>query len=226
MEPFDLLETILFVPNEGFFLLPLHLARLERSAHTLGFPAPNENQIEDQLKSQVPNDDGPQRVRLLYNQQGNTTIEYTRLPTINTLDRLTQTINDQTPLKVALDTQPTETGVFVQHKTTQRSMYNAARERVTGVFDVVLWNKDHQVTETSIANLAIGTRTSEGRYTWKTPSLDCGLLSGVFRQHLLDLGNMVESKITTDDLILAQKNDDLIVCFNSVRKIYRVCLVL
>jgi hypothetical protein len=35
-----------------------------------------------------------------------------------------------------------------------------------------------------------------------------GLLSGVFRQHLLDLGNMVESKITTDDLILAQKVDN------------------
>ncbi|SAL99159.1 hypothetical protein [Absidia glauca] len=214
MESFDLLETILFVPSEGFYLLDLHLSRLERSALAFGYPAPNKPHIQDQLMQKVPCD-GPQRVRLLYSEKGVTTIEHTALPPVLAIDRLDNiaAIKAQTPLLVAMDTEPTIDSVFLRHKTTQRILYTAARERMKdGVFDVVLWNNDHQVTETSIANLAVGSRMSDGGYMWKTPSLDCG--------------NMVESKITTDDLILAQKNGDLIVCFNSVRKIYRVHLVL
>jgi branched-subunit amino acid aminotransferase/4-amino-4-deoxychorismate lyase len=75
-----------------------------------------------------------------------------------------------------MDTEPTIDSVFLRHKTTQRALYTAARERMKdGVFDVVLWNNDHQVTETSIANLAIGSRMSDGGYMWKTPSLVCGI---------------------------------------------------
>ncbi|CAO3599822.1 unnamed protein product [Absidia cylindrospora] len=219
----------------GFYLLDLHLARLTRSAKDFDYPEPNGAHIKDQLMTQVPLENA-QRVRLLYNIHGNTTIEYTTLAiesinSINTLnDQTTLKLNTQPPLKIVLDTQSTLTAdqPTIQHKTTHRQVYTAARERThagtSDAFDVVLWNTHHQITETSIANIAIGKRTQQGNYIWKTPSLDCGLLPGVFRQHLLDQGKMVESKITTDDLIKAQQNGDTIICFNSVRKIYKVYL--
>ncbi|ORZ24616.1 aminotransferase, partial [Absidia repens] len=234
-EPLYLLETILYDPNEGFYLLDLHLARLTRSAKDFQYPEPNGTCIKDLLLAQVPLEN-PQRVRLLYDIHGNTTIEYTTLPiesinSINTLDdQTTLKLNTQSPLKIVLDTQATLTvgQLTIQHKTTHRRVYTAARERThagtSDVFDVVLWNTNNQITETSIANIAIGKRSQQGNYIWKTPSLDCGLLPGVFRRYLLDQGKMVESKITTDDLIKAQQDGDTIICFNSVRKIYKVYL--
>ncbi|KAI9495062.1 aminotransferase [Zychaea mexicana] len=111
------------------------------------------------------------------------------------------------------------------HKTTLRNVYNDARTRAgcgQKTFDVVLWNKQRQITETSIANIAIQTEGDR----WITPSLQCGLLPGVFRDKLFSSDeNIVEGVISVDDLINAQKSGYPIVCFNSVRKAYRVQLV-
>ncbi|KAI9303689.1 aminotransferase [Cunninghamella echinulata] len=219
MESFSLLETILYDPTEGFYLLEGHLKRLTKATEEFkSFPKPNIETITQQLNANLS--DTPQRVRLLYNSEGKIKIEYTPLLTINSIDTLDQVTHDMQPiLKVALDTQPTDTKTkFVLHKTTHRSIYNDARERVhagannnnDSIFDVILWNKNHQVTETSISNIAIGTMTHDGTFEWKTPSLDCGLLPGVFRQHLLNKGQLIESKITTDDLIKSQETGDLI----------------
>jgi hypothetical protein len=81
-EPLKLLETILYIPNQGkndqqvtcmvlywyfefffigFYLLDSHLARLERSANDLNYPQPNKTSIKDQLVAQVPSNE-PQRV--------------------------------------------------------------------------------------------------------------------------------------------------------------------
>ncbi|KAI8098484.1 aminotransferase [Halteromyces radiatus] len=238
-QPFNLLETILFTPKEGFYLLDLHLKRLIQSAKELDFVKPNKQHISNLLLSNIPSN-GPQRVRLLYDKQGHTTLEHTPLSwesvnkTVDSLKMLedTKILNELPTLKVTLDIQPTDTNIhqqFIRNKTTERSIYTAARERVhvgsNDIFDVILWNIDKQITETSIANIAVGTKMKDQHgYAWKTPILDCGLLSGVFRQHLLDQDEMVEGKITIDDLIKAQQNNDIIVCFNSVRKIYRVYL--
>src|ERR1700753_2018281 len=40
LEPFSLIEPLRYEPEAGFIRLRLHLARLERSARRLGFPAP------------------------------------------------------------------------------------------------------------------------------------------------------------------------------------------
>ncbi|CAO3641576.1 unnamed protein product [Cunninghamella blakesleeana] len=232
MEKFALLETILYDPEEGYYLLDGHLKRLTKATEEFKeFPKPDISSIIQQLEINKPN--APQRVRLLYDVEGKLKIEFTPLLSINSISTLNQIQthpqNEENILKVKLDTQPTETKTkFVSHKTTHRTIYNEARERVhagTDIFDVILWNKDHQVTETSISNIAIGTMTLHGTIQWKTPSLECGLLPGVFRQQLLDHGQLIECKITTDDLIMAQENDDLIICFNSVRKIYKVRLI-
>lgn len=49
--------------------------------------------------------------------------------------------------------------------------------------DAILWNEWGEVTESTIANLAV--EREEGH--WITPPLTSGLLAGVMRAHLLDL---------------------------------------
>ncbi|ORX54557.1 D-aminoacid aminotransferase-like PLP-dependent enzyme [Hesseltinella vesiculosa] len=228
MVAFQLLETILYNPQDGFYLLDHHLDRLGRSAHHFDFAAPDRAMIREQLDAQVPLD-SPQRVRLLYDPQGGVSIEHSPLPDTTARDNLFG-IENLEALKIKLDTTPTDThDVFLQHKTTNRRAHDLARERTQvghgEIFDVVLWNKLHQVTETSIANIAIRCQDTHGKAVWLTPSAQCGLLPGTFRQHLLDQGIIVEAEISTDDLIRAQQRGDLMICFNSVRKVYRVVLV-
>ncbi|KAL0572294.1 hypothetical protein ABG067_009277, partial [Albugo candida] len=52
-------------------------------------------------------------------------------------------------------------------------------------FDVILWNSNREITETSITNLAIRF-IEDDKPIWKTPKVSCGLLPGVFRAHLLE----------------------------------------
>jgi branched-subunit amino acid aminotransferase/4-amino-4-deoxychorismate lyase len=94
-------------------------------------------------------------------------------------------------LNVILDTKPLQDpdqDPFIVHKTTFRDIYNAARERTAcewhptqdQPFDVVLWNNKEQVTETSIANIAV--RVPEnGNLVWKTPKVECGMLNKRFK---------------------------------------------
>lgn len=130
-----------------------------------------------------------------------------------------------------LDLQPlacSTTDPFLRNKTTRRDVYNEARQRVgggteKGPFDVILWNKDRQVTESSIANIAIQSLGENGQPVWRTPSVECGmwsyhvtneiddwshpigLLPGVFREALLASGELFEDVITVDELVQAQK---------------------
>lgn len=91
-------------------------------------------------------------------------------------------IAQEPTLKVVLDSQPlacSTTDPFLRNKTTQRDAYNEARQRAgcgteKGPFDVILWNKDRQVTESSIANIAIQSLGENGQHVWRTPSVECG----------------------------------------------------
>ena len=60
---------------------------------------------------------------------------------------------------------------------------------------MILWNPDHQVTETTIANIVaeIGGRKL-------TPPVECGLLPGTFRSQLLDDRVIEEAVITIDQI--------------------------
>lgn len=142
-------------------------------------------------------------------------MEHTLLPTPEyskeTLDAAVQ----MTPtLEVVLDTRPFASStqdLFVLHKTTRRDMYNLSRERTgcewhgQGPFDVILWNSDGEITETSITNIAIRF-IIDGQPIWKTPKISCGVLPGVFRDFLLKSHpDLVEDIITIEDLKTAQK---------------------
>jgi hypothetical protein len=75
--------------------------------------------------------------------------------------------------------------------------------------DAVLRNSQGHVTETTIANLVV---EKCGRLV--TPPVACGLLPGLFREHLLEAGEIVEDVVTIEDLRRAPR----VFAINSVRR--------
>ncbi len=105
---------------------------------------------------------------------------------------------------------------FVRHKTTHRRIYEQARLGHPADSDVILVNERGELTESSIANIALW---RGGR--WVTPQASCGLLPGTLRAELLENGDLVEGILTPDELVAGEQ----IRCFNSVRGVYDLLLV-
>ncbi len=95
------------------------------------------------------------------------------------------------------DITSTPSSLFTRTKTTRRDHYTAARDRfkippppTPSVHEVVLYNQDGDITETSIRNIAFLRRNPP---RWVTPRTSTGCLTGVARYWLLDHGRVVES---------------------------------
>ena len=137
------------------------------------------------------------RVRLLVDPAGKAEIEAEPL------------ILDDRTWKLALAKTPIErTDRFLFHKTTHREVYDLCKADFPDHDDVVLWNEEGEITETSIANLVF--RLGEELVT---PALDSGLLPGTFREKLLEEGTLREEIVTLDHLERAEE----ILLINSVR---------
>ena len=106
--------------------------------------------------------------------------------------------------------------VFLFHKTTYRRIYEEARKGHADVDDVILWNEQQQITETTINNIII--KSGERLYT---PPIECGVLGGTHRAWLLDRGEVQEKILTVDDL---QQCDEILIV-NSVQGIRKAVLV-
>jgi para-aminobenzoate synthetase/4-amino-4-deoxychorismate lyase len=84
------------------------------------------------------------------------------------------------------------------HKTTHRPLYTEALKAANqaGFDDVLLLNLRGEITEGAIHNVFI---EKDGR--WFTPPIQCGLLAGVHRRHILETHPNAEEKILhVDDL--------------------------
>jgi para-aminobenzoate synthetase/4-amino-4-deoxychorismate lyase len=197
---FDLIETLLWDPERGFYLLDSHLARLWDSANYFEFAASSHELNSALGEFAVYPRAGRQRVRIILSRSGEFVIESAPLASLcgATVGLATTPINKHS--------------VFLYHKTTHRQMYtdllDERRARERGLLDVLLWNDAGFVTETSMANVVIVDR---GEFL--TPALDQGLLPGVFRRHLLQQGVVKERNITVDELTHAQA----VFLINSVR---------
>ena len=105
---------------------------------------------------------------------------------------------------------------MLYHKTTDRRMYQEAfKEAVNQGFDDVLFlNQRGEVTEGAISNVFI-----EKGGLWVTPPLECGLLAGVYRRHLLETLEHVEERVLyAEDL----RRADAVYLSNAVRGLRRV----
>lgn len=196
---FRLLETILWEPGEGFFLLEGHLRRLAASAGHWGFacdPARVRAGLA-KVASELP--ERPHRVRLTLDRSGGIEVRVTPLPA-----------DASAPARVALSADPVDrSDPLLRHKTTHREVYRVRAAARPDCDDVILTNDRGEVTESTIANVVI---VIEGE-AW-TPPLDAGLLPGVFREHLLRTGQVRERSLRPDDL----RRAEALYLVNSVRR--------
>lgn len=206
---FDLLETLLWRAGRGYFLLEKHLQRLQRSADYFGFPY-NESGVRRLLMEASRRYAATEslrraRCRLLLNRRGEARVEMFPLEPKPTVWR------------VALAPEPIDpSDAFLYHKTTYRAVYEKARAACPHGDDVILWNPRGEITESTIANVVV---RLDGRLY--TPPVACGLLNGVYRQHLLERGTIHERVITVEELSKAEA----IYLINSVRGWVRVNLL-
>lgn len=191
MEPspsFSLIETMLWTPEEGFFLFEKHLSRLLDSANYFDIPV-TRNKLQSYLgmiSLRLAEVHVPQRVRILADPAGRLDFETRPLDAIDSSD----------VLPVCLATQPVDSNdVFLYHKTTQRSVYERAREECDDYADVLLYNERGELTEFTIGNLVV---ELEGQQV--TPPILCGVLPGTYRAHLLETGQIVERTVRVDQL--------------------------
>jgi len=197
--PFQLLETLLWTPDEGYFLLSRHLERLRESALYFDYPY-DEASIRKALDEKVEAlPSGPCRLRLLLSRNGKVECSSAALG-----------LPDGRPLRVRLARQAVHSrDPFLYHKTTRRDLYEKALASFTDADDVLLYNESGEVTESCIANIVI---LRNGRLV--TPPVRCGLLNGTYRAELLDRGEISEETVSLSALKQAEK----IFLINSVRK--------
>jgi para-aminobenzoate synthetase/4-amino-4-deoxychorismate lyase len=206
-KPFSLLTSVLWTPEDGFFLLDQHLQRLERSANYFGF-AYSRPVIQQHLQQLTVSLSQPHKVRLTVDSVGHPAGE--AVPLVLT-DRPVQAVLAAEPVDAA--------NPFLYHKTTNREIYDralAARPGPPAVAEeVIMWNHQGEITEATIANVVV--RRGAALYT---PPVACGLLPGVFRAYLLAQGRIQERAITIPEFYVA----DQVFLINSVRR-WRDCIL-
>jgi para-aminobenzoate synthetase/4-amino-4-deoxychorismate lyase len=192
---FDLIETIRWSAEGGFWLLDRHLDRLVDSARYFDIPL-DPAEIRAALRAAVAGRSGPLRVRLAVTRAGTISVETGQVPVTATV-------------LAAVDSMPIDpSNVFLYHKTSNRTIYDEATARSANVDDVILVNPSGEVTETTIGNLAV-----EIDGVWSTPPIAAGLLPGSYRAELISVGRLRERSITVAEL----KNASRLARVNALR---------
>ena len=181
---FELLEAMRHDAAEGVRHLDRHLGRLSDSADYFGYRY-DETEVREAIEKAVASAPAsPCRVRLALSKDGTARVVCTPL------------VSEQDVVRVALDDVPQDPrDVFLFHKTSRRQRYEEARRRHPDADDVVLVNDRAEVTESTIANIAV---RMGGR--WVTPPIESGLLPGIGRAVALEEGRLAEAPVTIDDL--------------------------
>jgi para-aminobenzoate synthetase/4-amino-4-deoxychorismate lyase len=181
------------------FLLDRHLHRLHESARCFGFQC-DILELRDLIERETAVRSAPARLRLLVGPDGEHELQFGPLPREGSFKRvrLASTISNSAD-------------PFLRHKTTKRRVYDEARRGHAEDSEVILVNERGELTETSIANIALW---RNGR--WVTPNVSCGLLPGTMRAELLENGDLIEGFLMVNELL----DGEQIRCFNSVRGVY------
>ena len=194
---FELLETLRWEPTTGLALLQRHLDRLMASADYFDFaidPAYLTEVLELEANTLAPT---AHRLRLQMNADGRITLDATPIT------------NECRPWRIAISSHPVDSeNRFLYHKTTHRQVYEQRRRAFPDHDDVLLWNQNGEVTESTVANVVI---RQGGQLL--TPPVESGLLAGTFRAELLATGEIREERVSIQELLQA----DEIFLINSVR---------
>ena len=173
--PFQLIETMRWSRDEGYYLRDRHLDRLLASAERFCIPCVR-GHIEAELDGLAAGLAGMSRVRLLLDEDGMLTLESAALE---------PSAVGRTDIRFALARRRIDsTDPFVYHKTTRRGSLDSERERLaheTGCDEVLFVNERGELTEGSYTTIFI-----ERGGVLLTPPLSCGLLDGTLRRDLLE----------------------------------------
>jgi len=199
---FEIFETIYATREGGCRHLERHLARLRASAAYFGHPFNPDVARSAALQAcaALP-DETPHRVRLALRPDGEIVVQTGALAPL------------AEPVQVLLADAPTRAhDIFLRHKTSIRSRYDAAWRAAesVGAFDTLFFNERGELTEGGRSNVFV---RIGGR--WYTPPLSSGVLPGVMRGVLLDdpAWNAIECPLTRASLSRAQ---EIVVC-NALR---------
>jgi para-aminobenzoate synthetase/4-amino-4-deoxychorismate lyase len=204
---FSLVETLLW-HDDSFARIELHLDRLVDSAEYFDFVC-DRTEVRTRLLAEAVTfrDQNSRKIRLLLDRDGRLHITNECLPEL---------ARDAKPIRVRIAierTDPRDAMLF--HKTTHRPLYAEAFKAATAAnFDEVLFvNLRGEVTEGAISNIFV---EKNGR--WFTPPIECGLLAGVERRHLIATRSDIEERILhLEDL----READAIYLTNAVRGLRR-----
>ena len=182
----DLIETMAFDPETGIAMLELHLARMKKSAASLGFEF-DRHALRNQIHALIFELEEPAKVRLLASRSGTSSIETGPMP-----DAM------EAPVPVVALPNPLDPSDWrLSHKTSDRGFYDDALRAamVHGGKEAVLVRDDGLVTEGSFTNVFV-----ERDGVWLTPPASLGLLPGILREYLIEKGQAHEAELTLDDL--------------------------
>lgn len=216
---FELIETLLWEPDTGYWLLEDHLHRLALSADYFLFHCDLPD-VAGRLREHSGHFAArPMRVRLTLAKDGGVAItsqpcslpRMRNLPLRPDLGRADLPRIEVSPLRID------SSSPFVFHKTTRREIYDSElrRVRAKGMLDCCFLNERSELTEGCIANIIL---YRQGVYV--APYLQSGVLAGVMRKQLLADRQVVlqESVLTFDDL---RRAEAVFLC-NSVRGVVQV----
>jgi para-aminobenzoate synthetase/4-amino-4-deoxychorismate lyase len=202
---FELLETMRWDPSNGFRHLDRHLRRLSDSAWYFDVPL-DPAEVRAALDRSTRGHETPLRVRLIVDRTGWVNVDAAPAPP-----------PPGSPIRLEIDDVPVKSiDPFLRHKTTNRVTYEEAAARHPAADDVILVNEFGEVTETTIANLAV-----EVDGEWRTPPLSSGCLPGVERARALEERRLVERPITVGEL----RSAEAVARLNSLRG-WEQCLIL
>jgi para-aminobenzoate synthetase/4-amino-4-deoxychorismate lyase len=180
---FQLRETMAYHLGTGIRHRDRHLARLGRSAEYFGF-AFDADEVGARLDALAKAPD-PAMIRLALHRSGQATITLEPLP--DAPDR---------PVQLVVDPEPIDSGeVWPYHKTSRREPYYRRRCRHPGADDILLVNEAGELTESTIANLAVRLGGQ-----WWTPPVGSGCLPGIEREQLIERGILRERTLWPEDL--------------------------
>jgi para-aminobenzoate synthetase/4-amino-4-deoxychorismate lyase len=210
-ERFSLIETLLW--QGDYPLLELHLDRLMDSAEYFDIPC-GRAEVKAALVAHAGAwaDPAPRKLRLLLDREGNLRLED------ELLTERSRAGNGK-PVRVRIARQRTDPqDRMLFHKTTHRPLYaeafNAAVQ--AGFDDALFLNRRGEVTESAIGNIFV---EKNGR--WFTPPVECGLLAGVYRRHMLETRPFAEARVLyVEDL----RKADAVYLSNAVRGLRRVTI--
>jgi para-aminobenzoate synthetase/4-amino-4-deoxychorismate lyase len=171
---FELIETMRWERACGCRLLPAHLQRLQNSAAYFDFKY-DEAAVREALHESVRRQhwSAPAlRVRLTLDRSGACTAQVAPL----------EENARETVVAGFARARTHSQDRFLFHKTTRREIYEneLAQAQTRGWFDAIFLNERGEVTEGARSNVILK-RGNE----YFTPPLDCGVLPGVYRAHLL-----------------------------------------